>query len=96
MPPTGKAFSRPERPSRRRWYRHAATTLANTLILAETLRKLPFEVNLWQAQNIWNDLLRRSDRSYWTEEWIQEFRKLGEAMNIAVDQLVTEEGVSVF
>ncbi|MEG9438153.1 DUF3536 domain-containing protein [Edaphobacter sp. HDX4] len=70
--------------------------LSDALVMAETFRQLPFETNFWQAQNIWNDLLRRSDRSYWTEEWLQEFRKLGEAMNIGVDQLVTEEGVSVF
>jgi len=75
---------------------HSATALSNTLILAETLRKLPFEVNLWQAQNIWNDLLRRSDKTYWTEEFLEGFRRLGETMNIRVDQLVTEEGVSAF
>ena len=27
--------------------------------IAECLRVMPFEVNLWQAQNIWNDLLQR-------------------------------------
>ena len=64
--------------------------------IAETFCKVPFEVNLWQAQNIWNDLLRRSDKSYWNPAWRDEFRKLGEAMNIRVDQLVTEEGVSAF
>jgi hypothetical protein len=75
---------------------HAGNTLTNTLILAETLHKLPFEVNLWQAQNIWNDLLRRSDKTYWTEEFREGYRRLGETMNIRVDQLVTEEGVSAF
>jgi hypothetical protein len=70
--------------------------LANALTIAETFRKVPFEVNLWGAQNIWNDLLRRSDKTYWTQEWLDDFRKLGEAMNIQVDQLVTEEGVSAF
>ena len=70
--------------------------LAHALTIAETFRKVPFEVNLWGAQNIWNDLLRRSDKTYWTEEWVDGFRKLGEAMNINVDQLVTEEGVSAF
>jgi alpha-amylase/alpha-mannosidase (GH57 family) len=74
----------------------SSRALTDALILAETFCKLPFEVNFWQAQNIWNDLLRRSDRAYWTEEWREDFRKLGEAMNIRVDQLVTEEGVSIF
>jgi len=74
----------------------APRALSEALIIAETFRKLSFEVNFWQAQNIWNDLLRRSDRTYWTDEWREDFRKLGEAMNIGVDQLVTEEGVSAF
>jgi alpha-amylase/alpha-mannosidase (GH57 family) len=74
----------------------ASRALTDALTVAETFCKLPFEVNFWQAQNIWNDLLRRSDRAYWTEEWREDFRKLGETMNIRVDRLVTEEGVSIF
>ncbi|QNI37095.1 DUF3536 domain-containing protein [Edaphobacter albus] len=74
----------------------SSRVLSDTLLVAETLRQLPFEVNFWQAQNIWNDLLRRSDKSYWTEEWREDFFRLGETMNIRVDQLVTEEGVVVF
>jgi alpha-amylase/alpha-mannosidase (GH57 family) len=70
--------------------------ISNTLLIAETVRQLPFEINLWQAQNIWNDLLRRSDKTYWTEAWREDFRRLGDVMNIRVDQLVTEEGVSAF
>jgi alpha-amylase/alpha-mannosidase (GH57 family) len=69
---------------------HAAVTIANSL------RDIPFDVNFWQAQNIWNDLLRRSDKNYWTEEWKEDFKKLGMAMNICVDQLVVEAGVSAF
>jgi len=70
--------------------------ISNTLLIAEPIRQLPFEINLWQAQNIWNDLLRRIDKTYWTEDFVDNFRRLGEAMNIRVDQLVTEEGVSAF
>jgi alpha-amylase/alpha-mannosidase (GH57 family) len=69
---------------------HAAVALANSI------RSMPFEVNIWQAQNIWNDLLRRSDAGFWTEEWKEGFKSLGVAMNICVDQLVVEEGVSTF
>ena len=53
-------------------------------------------MNLWQSQNIWNDLLRRSDSNYWMPEWRDGFKHLGEAMNIAVDRLVVEEGVTTF
>jgi hypothetical protein len=71
-------------------------TLASALNIADTLRKMPFEVNIWQAQNIWNDLLRRSDTNYWSADWKEEYKKLGHAMNISVEQLVIEEGVSAF
>jgi len=74
----------------------AMKVLSDALVVGETFSQLPFEVNFWQAQNIWNDLLRRSDRSYWTDDWREDFRRLGEVMNIQVDQLVTEEGVSAF
>ena len=67
-----------------------------TLAIAETLRTLPMEVNLWQAQNIWNDLLRRSDATYWSREWRDGFRKIGLALNISVDELVIDSGVRAF
>ena len=73
-----------------------AYTLASAVSIADTLRTMPFEVNLWQAQNIWNDLLRRSDKNYWSQEWKDGFKKLGQALNIDVDRLVIEEGVTAF
>ena len=72
------------------------TVLNDTLAIAESLAALPMEVNLWQAQNIWNDLLRRSDNAYWSQEWREGFRHLGRALNIDVDALVVEEGVRAF
>jgi hypothetical protein len=36
--------------------------LEHALTLARTLRELPFELNLWQAQNIWYDTLTKSNR----------------------------------
>ena len=70
--------------------------LHETVAIAESLQTLPMEVNLWQAQNIWNDLLRRSDSRYWSREWRDGFRTLGSALNISVDELVVEEGVRTF
>jgi len=70
--------------------------LNETMAIAEALRTLPMEVNLWQAQNIWNDLLQRSDSSYWSREWREGFHKIGKALNICVDELVVEEGVRAF
>ncbi|MDP9049336.1 MAG: DUF3536 domain-containing protein [Acidobacteriota bacterium] len=72
------------------------TALQTALTIATGLHSLPFDVNLWQAQNIWNDLFRRSDDTYWSPEWKLAFKKLGEALNISVDELVIDEGVTVF
>jgi hypothetical protein len=67
-----------------------------TLAIAESLKSLPMEINLWQAQNIWNDLLRRSDTDYSSREWREGFRRIGLALNISVDELVVERGVRAF
>jgi alpha-amylase/alpha-mannosidase (GH57 family) len=75
---------------------HNLAILNDTLALAESLQTLPMEVNLWQAQNIWNDLLRRSDTTYWSREWRENFRRIGLALNIAVDDLVIEGSVRTF
>ena len=70
--------------------------LDTAVLIATTLGKLPFEVNFWNAQNMWNDLLQSEAGAGWPAEWRAGFRTLGIAMNIAVDRLVVEEGVSVF
>jgi alpha-amylase/alpha-mannosidase (GH57 family) len=79
--------------------------LTETLAIADSLCTLPFEVNFWQSQNIWNDLLRRTGISddpdepgtpTWSPAWREGFRKLGLTLNIAVDDLVVEEGVAAF
>lgn len=74
----------------------AIVALQNALTIADSIRTFPFEVNLWQAQNIWNDLLRRADIAIWSPEWRDGFRKLGLALSISVDHLVVEEGVPAF
>jgi len=79
-------------------------TLHTAIQIAEFLATMPFEVNLWQSQNIWNDLLRRTESTRvaakWppdlAAEWSTGFKKLGLALNIAVDRLIIEEGVTTF
>lgn len=66
------------------------------LSVAQSVMGMPFEPNLWQAQNIWNDLFRRDHKEYWSPEWLEGFNKLGEALDICVNQLVTDEGVPAF
>jgi alpha-amylase/alpha-mannosidase (GH57 family) len=70
--------------------------LHEAVAIAESLRTLPMEINLWQAQNIWNDLLHRTDVPGWTREWHDNFRRLGIALNISVEDLVVENGVAIF
>jgi hypothetical protein len=72
------------------------SVLHETLAIAESVRTLPMDVNLWQAQNIWNDLLQRSDSNYWSREWREGFRRIGVALNISVGELVVERGVRAF
>ncbi|MHB1699966.1 MAG: DUF3536 domain-containing protein [Acidobacteriaceae bacterium] len=73
----------------------ALQALEEALTIAETVAALPIEVNLWQSQNIWNDLLRRSNGE-WESEWNDLYMALGRKLNIAVDQLVVEESVVTF
>ncbi len=71
-----------------------SSALRAALTIAEGLRTLPFEVNLWQTQNIWNDLFRRSDKNYWPAEWKSAFKKLGHALHISVEDLTLEESAA--
>jgi alpha-amylase/alpha-mannosidase (GH57 family) len=72
--------------------------LEEALTLARTLRELPFELNLWQAQNIWYDTLLKSKRfllgveASIAEEWRASYLELGRQLSISVEQLVVEEG----
>jgi len=75
---------------------HTKVKLQKALALADALKTMPLEINFWQAQNIWNDILRRADSSFWPRDWKDDFGRLGHALNIAVDQLVVEEGVPTF
>ena len=78
------------------YVRSVAAALRTALTIATALHTLPFDVNLWQAQNIWNDLFRRNHSANWPPEWKLAFKKLGTALYISVDELVTEAGVSAF
>jgi alpha-amylase/alpha-mannosidase (GH57 family) len=67
------------------------THLENALLTARTLNELPFELNIWQAQNIWHDTLKLSNKQELPEGWVETFRELGRQMKISVDELVVEE-----
>ena len=71
--------------------------LDRALSLARTLTELPFELNLWQAQNIWYEILRGSPHSLTAHEaeerprWDRDFRELGYCLSIACDIITAEE-----
>ncbi len=69
--------------------------MAEALAIAESLRTLPAPANLWQAQNIWNDLLCRPESRSWSWEWRRGYRKLGTALKMSVDDLTLENGVRI-
>jgi hypothetical protein len=72
--------------------------------LARILAELPFELNLWQAQNIWYEILRTSSYALTSQiaedrpEWDKDFNELGKYLSIdtaamlAPDQLVEVTG----
>ncbi len=78
--------------------------LDRALGLAHTLVELPFELNLWQAQNIWYEILRTSSYALTSQlagdrpQWERDFNRLGKCLSIdtwamtAPDQLVQATG----
>jgi hypothetical protein len=71
--------------------------LNRALHLARTLAELPIEVNLWQAQNIWYEILRTSGYALTalpTEErprWDKDFIELGACLSIDTEAIRAEE-----
>ncbi|HLI03313.1 MAG TPA: DUF3536 domain-containing protein [Terracidiphilus sp.] len=72
-------------------------TLDRALTLARTLAEFPFETNLWQAQNIWYELLRTpvdeltglgaEDRP----RWERDFDELGALLSMDVEAMRAQE-----
>ncbi|MGB9405912.1 MAG: DUF3536 domain-containing protein [Terracidiphilus sp.] len=62
--------------------------LDRALALARTLVELPFELNLWQAQNIWYEILRASSTGLTAlatadrPRWDKDFSELGGCLSI--------------
>jgi hypothetical protein len=63
----------------------------DALLVARTLRELPFDVNLWQAQNLWYDTYRFHRDKPPSAEWLEKMNELGTQLSIAVDSIVVEE-----
>jgi alpha-amylase/alpha-mannosidase (GH57 family) len=71
--------------------------LDRALALGHTLVELPFELNLWQAQNIWYEILRSSGIALTAlnkddrPRWEQKFRELGACLTIDWAGINTQE-----
>ncbi len=68
-------------------------TIENALLVARTLNELPFDLNLWQAQNIWYDVWKHKPQPAVPdpEAWFKAFHDLGELLRISVQDLVMDE-----
>jgi alpha-amylase/alpha-mannosidase (GH57 family) len=72
-------------------------TLDRALTLGHTLVELPFELNLWQAQNIWYEILRTSSYALTAlnkddrPRWEQKFHELGTCLTIDWAAISTQE-----
>lgn len=61
------------------------------LLIARMLPELPFDVSLWQAQNLWYESYRdRRDKPPSTE-WQEKMQELGRQLHISVESIVAEE-----
>jgi len=75
--------------------------LDRALVLARTLVELPFELNLWQAQNIWYDILRTSGYGLTALEaedrprWDKDFSDLGSCLSIDCAAISSDDHVVV-
>jgi alpha-amylase/alpha-mannosidase (GH57 family) len=73
--------------------------LGNALALALTFSELPFETNLWQAQNIWYEILRAgvdkltSLTAESRSQWTQSFRELATCLSIDWASIETIDSV---
>jgi hypothetical protein len=71
--------------------------LERAVSLARVLIELPFEPNLWQAQNIWYEILRTSSYALTSlsdddrPRWEKNFNELGTCLSIDTDAIRADE-----
>ena len=75
--------------------------LDDALALARTVTELPFELNLWQAQNIWYEILRSSNHALTSlsdadrPAWERKFNELGACLYIDTESITADESILV-
>jgi alpha-amylase/alpha-mannosidase (GH57 family) len=71
----------------------ALEMLDRALSLARTLTEMPFELNLWQAQNIWYEILRTSGHALTAlsaedrTRWDRDFNELGTCLSFDTEAI---------
>jgi hypothetical protein len=71
--------------------------LDRALTLALNLAELPFELNLWQAQNIWYEILSTSNQALTSlakedrERWDEHFGALGTCLKIDCASITADD-----
>jgi alpha-amylase/alpha-mannosidase (GH57 family) len=63
----------------------------DALLIARTLRELPFDVNLWQAQNLWYDTWRYHRDQPSSPEWLEKMKEVGHQLHISVEAIVVDD-----
>jgi alpha-amylase/alpha-mannosidase (GH57 family) len=75
----------------------ALETLDRALTLAKSLAELPFDLNLWQAQNIWYEILGTASYALTSlgkderPRWDEHFRELGACLKIDCDSITADD-----
>jgi len=75
--------------------------LDRALSLARTLIELPFDLNLWQAQNIWYEIMRTSSYALTSlaeddrPRWDKDFTELGTCLSIDGESITAEDRSTV-
>jgi hypothetical protein len=76
-------------------------SLDRALMLAHTLVEMPFELNLWQAQNIWYEILRTSGYALTAlaaedhQRWEKNFSELGACLSIDCAAISAQDPAAV-
>jgi hypothetical protein len=71
--------------------------LERALALARHLVELPFDLNLWQAQNIWYEILGTSSHALTTLQaedrlrWDKSFSELASCLSIDFDNITADD-----
>jgi hypothetical protein len=71
--------------------------LDRAVVMARNIVELPFELNLWQAQNIWYEILRTSSHSHKGHgiedrpRWDKSFNELGACLSIDTEAISAQD-----